>query len=85
MNFNDKTASTMRESASTPSVGLTLYKQVKRQMLAGLSAGDRWCLCAERWAEALAAGMAPKVVLEATHARTLEWADLDDLRAHATD
>jgi uncharacterized protein len=49
---------------------------------AGLRPGDRWCLCASRWAEALAAGVAPPVVLEATHARTLEWVDLSDLRAH---
>jgi len=51
----------------------------------GLTPGDRWCLCAERWAEALEAGAAPRVVLAATHARTLEWADLADLRAHAAD
>ncbi len=50
---------------------------------AGLRPGDRWCLCADRWAEAHAAGFAPPVVLEATHARTLEWVDLDDLRRHA--
>ncbi|MEZ5383444.1 MAG: DUF2237 domain-containing protein [Microthrixaceae bacterium] len=50
---------------------------------AGLSPGDRWCLCASRWAEALAAGVAPPVVLEATHARTLEWVDLADLRRAA--
>ncbi|NWJ70384.1 DUF2237 domain-containing protein [Pseudonocardia sp. ICBG1122] len=49
----------------------------------GLVPGDRWCLCASRWAEALREGVAPQVVLEATHARTLEWVDLDDLRAHA--
>ncbi len=48
----------------------------------GLSPGDHWCLCAPRWAEALAAGAAPEVVLEATHARTLEWVDLDDLKVH---
>lgn len=51
----------------------------------GLSPGDRWCLCASRWVEALEAGVAPPVVLDATHARTLEWVSLDDLRAHATD
>ncbi|HEY1969787.1 MAG TPA: DUF2237 domain-containing protein [Pseudonocardia sp.] len=50
---------------------------------AGLRPGDQWCLCASRWAEALAAGQAPEVVLEATHARTLEWVDLADLRQHA--
>jgi uncharacterized protein (DUF2237 family) len=50
---------------------------------AGLRPGDQWCLCASRWAQALAAGRAPRVVLEATHARTLEWVDLEDLRRHA--
>lgn len=49
----------------------------------GLKAGDRWCLCASRWAEALDAGVAPPVVLESTHARALEWVSLDDLRRHA--
>lgn len=52
---------------------------------AGLRPGDRWCLCASRWAEALAADVAPPVVLEATHARTLEWVDLADLRRHAVE
>lgn len=51
----------------------------------GLEPGDRWCLCASRWAEALEAGVAPRVVLEATHARALEWLDLEDLEAHAVD
>jgi uncharacterized protein (DUF2237 family) len=50
---------------------------------AGLKAGDQWCLCASRWVEALEAGVAPKVVLEATHAQALEWIDIADLRAHA--
>ena len=49
---------------------------------AGLRPGDRWCLCASRWAEALAAGVAPPVVLEATHARTLETVDLSDPGYH---
>lgn len=51
----------------------------------GLRPGDRWCLCASRWAEALEAGVAPPVVLAATHIRTLDWVDLDDLRRHAAD
>jgi uncharacterized protein (DUF2237 family) len=50
---------------------------------AGLQPGDRWCLCAARWQEALEAGMAPDVVLEATHMRALEWVNLEDLRRHA--
>lgn len=48
----------------------------------GLEAGDRWCLCASRWKEALDAGVAPPVDLAASHARSLEWIDLADLRAH---
>jgi uncharacterized protein (DUF2237 family) len=51
----------------------------------GLNAGDRWCLCAARWRQADEAGMAPKVVLAATHVRTLDICDLDRLRAHAID
>ena len=49
----------------------------------GLNPGDRWCLCAPRWAEALAAGCAPAVVLGATHEATLDWCTLDQLQAHA--
>jgi uncharacterized protein (DUF2237 family) len=49
----------------------------------GLQPGDRWCLCASRWKEALDAGVAPPVVLEATHASSLEWIEIGDLRQHA--
>jgi uncharacterized protein (DUF2237 family) len=51
----------------------------------GLVAGDRWCLCADRWQQAVEAGMAPRVVLEATHALALEFCSLDALRTHAVD
>ena len=50
---------------------------------AGLKPGDRWCLCASRWKEALDAGAAPQVVLEATHAVTLHVHSLDDLKKYA--
>jgi uncharacterized protein len=50
----------------------------------GLVAGDQWCLCAARWKEAFDAGVAPPVVLEATHASVLEWVEFDELRRHAT-
>ncbi|HUL52426.1 MAG TPA: DUF2237 domain-containing protein [Opitutaceae bacterium] len=49
----------------------------------GLTEGDRWCVCVERWREALEAGCAPPVVLEACHVSALEYVDLEDLRAHA--
>lgn len=49
----------------------------------GLKAGDRWCVCAARWAEALEAGAAPPVVLQATAAEALEVVAFDDLFALA--
>jgi uncharacterized protein (DUF2237 family) len=49
----------------------------------GLKPGDRWCLCVTRWTEALEAGVAPQVVLEATHMSTLEFATLEQLREHS--
>jgi hypothetical protein len=49
----------------------------------GLVAGNRWCLCAERWQEAFDAGVAPSVFLESSHAATLEWVSLEALRSHA--
>lgn len=45
----------------------------------GLKEGDRWCLCASRWVEAWNKGMAPKVILEATHEKSLEIISLDEL------
>ncbi len=49
----------------------------------GLQPGDRWCLCALRWKEALEAGVAPPVVLEGTHQRALDYVTLEQLQAHA--
>lgn len=51
----------------------------------GLKPGDQWCLCAARWQEALEAGAAPRVVLQATHAAALRVVKLGDLKAHALD
>ncbi|WP_422016365.1 DUF2237 family protein [Roseateles sp.] len=50
---------------------------------AGLKPGDRWCLCALRWLEALEAGAAPPVVLEATNRLVLGILSLAQLRQHA--
>jgi len=52
---------------------------------AGLQTGDRWCLCAPRWQEAFEAGMAPRVVLSATHQDALAHCSLADLKRHALD
>jgi uncharacterized protein len=51
----------------------------------GLKAGDRWCLCAPRWAEAFVAGMAPKIVLAATQEGALAYADIADYKRFAVD
>ena len=52
---------------------------------AGLKPGDRWCLCAPRWKEALDAGFAPPVVLEATHEETLAITPLGVLKDYAVE
>ncbi|MGM0412764.1 MAG: DUF2237 family protein [Pseudomonadota bacterium] len=71
----------LRFSASR---GNELRAPVPQLAFPGLSAGDRWCLCAARWQEALEAGVAPPVVLEATEDIALEAVRLQDLQAHAT-
>ncbi|CAN7500914.1 DUF2237 domain-containing protein [Phenylobacterium sp. LjRoot225] len=52
---------------------------------AGLKPGDRWCLCAPRWKEALDAGAAPQLVLEATHEETLAIVPLGVLKDYAVE
>ena len=51
----------------------------------GLVEGDKWCLVALRWRQALEAGMAPRVVLQATHDSVLQIVSLDVLRQHAVE
>jgi hypothetical protein len=51
----------------------------------GLKPGDQWCLCAPRWQEALDAGLAPRVVLRATHEGALAYCALPDLKRYAVD
>ena len=46
----------------------------------GLKAGNIWCLCALRWKEALQAGVAPPVLLEATNSKALEYISIKDLK-----
>ena len=65
--------------------GNDLSTPVPEYAFPGLKAGDRWCLCAARWLEALQAGMAPDVVLESTHLNTLGVVTLDQLRLYAVE
>jgi uncharacterized protein (DUF2237 family) len=67
----------------TRSRGNDLSTPQLQWLFPGLQPGDRWCVVALRWAEALAEGVAPPVVLEATHASTLEFVSMEDLETHA--
>ncbi len=67
----------------TVQAGNDLVTPVPEYDFPGLKAGDRWCLCVQRWTEAMRAGCAPPVVLESTHMSAIEFASLDDLRVHA--
>ncbi len=71
--------------AFTKSRGNDLSTPVPTFNFPGLKPGDRWCLCAARWKEALDAGAAPPVVLSATHALAVEYISLDELKQHALD
>ena len=67
----------------TKSRGNDLSTPIPEYGFPGLQAGDRWCVCVERWKEALRADAAPPLVLEATHISTLEFVDLETLQANA--
>lgn len=69
----------------TKARGNDLSTPVPIYQFPGLKPGDRWCLCASRWKEAMDAGMAPNVALEATHASALEYVSLSELKAYATE
>lgn len=60
-------------------VGNDLLTPMPEYGFDGLNEGDRWCLCALRWKEALNNNVAPKVVLEATNEKTLNVLDIKDL------
>ncbi len=49
----------------------------------GLKQGDRWCLCLSRWQEALEAGVAPPIILAATHEATLKSVSIEELQKYA--
>lgn len=71
--------------AFSKSVGNDLSTPMPMYDFPGLKAGDRWCLCAQRWTQAWEAGIAPKVILESTHISMLEFADLETLEAYSVD
>ena len=60
-------------------VGNDLTTPLPQYGFEGLNVGDKWCLCALRWKEALINNVAPKVILEATNEKTLEVVSMEDL------
>jgi len=79
------TVMTTRFLAFSQSVGNDLSTPNPAWGFSGLKDGDRWCLCAARWNEALQAGEAPPVVLAATNEKALEYVSYLDLLEHAVD
>lgn len=67
----------------TKSQGNNLSTPVPGSSFPGLNPGDKWCLCASRWKQALDAGVAPPVDLMATHEAAIEFVSLADLQQHA--
>ncbi len=62
--------------------GNDLITPIPYYQFPGLKPGDKWCLCALRWKEALEAGVAPPVVLESTHEAALQYVSFEDLLDH---
>jgi uncharacterized protein (DUF2237 family) len=71
--------------AFSKAAGNDLSTPMEEYGFPGLKPGDRWCLCAPRWQEALEAEAAPRVVLRATHMGALEHCELADLKRFAID
>jgi uncharacterized protein (DUF2237 family) len=63
--------------------GNDLITPIPQWQFPGLKPGDQWCLCISRWIEAEKAGVAPPVVLEATHQKALEYTSLEKLVEYA--
>jgi len=69
--------------AYSKSAGNDLSTPMPQYSFPGLKGGDKWCLVAMRWKQALDDGMAPRVILEATHESVLEIVTLEELRRYA--
>ena len=69
--------------AYTQSQGNDLSTPMPAYHFPGLKPGDRWCLCVSRWLQALEAGVAPPIVLAATHEKTLQFVPLELLQEYA--
>ena len=64
-------------------MGNDLITAVPEYNFTGLKPGDRWCLCADRWLEALNHDIAPNIILESTHIKMLEKIEFNKLKKMA--
>ncbi len=71
--------------AFSKEAGNDLSTPMPQYAFPGLKGGDKWCLVAMRWQQALEAGMAPQVLLRSTHESALQFVDLNDLKIYAVD
>ncbi|CZT17630.1 uncharacterized protein RCC_03467 [Ramularia collo-cygni] len=77
--------------AATVSKGFLDFSNSKGNNLGSLSDGQKWCLCASRWQEAMKAAQAgklahedvPKVHLHATHEKALDVVSYKELKQYA--
>lgn len=67
----------------TKSRGNDLTTPIPQWNFPGLKPGDKWCLCISRWLEAMKAGVAPGIDLEATHIKALDFTTMEVLKAYA--
>ena len=65
--------------------GNNLITPVPQYQFPGLIAGDQWCLCINRWLEALDANCAPLVKLESTNIKALEKVSLSLLQQYSSE
>ena len=69
----------------TRSMGNDLSTPLPAVGFPGLKPGDRWCVCAGRWKQALEAGLAPPVMLTGTHEAALDYVSMSELKKYAID
>lgn len=67
----------------TKAKGNDLSTPIPAYHFPGLKVGDQWCLCVSRWKEAMLAGVAPPIILEATHSRALDFVTMEELKKYA--
>ena len=64
------------------SQGNDLITPMPEYSFEGLKPGDHWCVCLERWKQALQDGLAPDVVLESTNKVVLKSVSLEVLKKY---